>query len=399
MRSRWILPGLLALVSTTTTTLGPDSVTTLTGTLSPSALDSPTGTYQSVTTTITLPTSPSSGTTGLGTSGTSGTGNLSDTTTTTSTASVTVLVGGQGTVTLAPNATATGSGTLISSTPTSAVPVPTNTQPCNGYVEFCARNYSNITVVAAHNSPFVRKGNLAANQAYPVTNQLNDGVRMREYSIPVTMAAPPSNRIITVQFQTHYENGTMHLCHSSCSLLDVGTLEAYLTTVVQWLQQHPYEVITILMGNSDLVPPTNFTDPITNSGLARYAYTPPKIPMGLDDWPPLSNMILSGKRAVIFMDYQANQTEIPYILDEFSQLWETPFSPTDRSFPCTVQRPPNLSQRDAANRLYMANHNLNLEVAFAGLDLLVPNTAILNETNGVSGFGSLGAMADNCTSK
>lgn len=181
--------------------------------------------------------------------------------------------------------------------------------------------------------------------------------------------------------------------------MNAGTLEAYFTTVVQWLQQNPYEVITILMGNYDLVAPGNFTAPIINSGLINYAYTPPKIPMALDDWPQLSSLIIMGKRVIIFMDYQANQTEVPYVLDEFSQMWETPFSPTDRNFPCTVQRPPNLSAPDAANRLYLANHNLNLEVSFAGLDLLVPNTALLNVTNAVSGYGSLGMMADNCTSK
>jgi hypothetical protein len=203
----------------------------------------------------------------------------------------------------------------------------------------------------------------------------------------------------SVQFQTHYQNETLYLCHTSCDLLNAGTLEAYLTTVVQWVQQNPYEVITILMGNYDLIAPGNYTAPIKNSGLINYAYTPPKIPMALDDWPPLSSLILSGKRVIIFMDYQANQTEVPYVLDEFSQMWETPFSPTDRSFPCTVQRPPNLAPPDAENRLYLANHNLNLDVSFAGLNLLVPNTAILNETNGVSGYGSLGWMADNCTSE
>lgn len=191
----------------------------------------------------------------------------------------------------------------------------------------------------------------------------------------------------------------MYLCHTSCDLLNVGTLEAYFTTVAQWMQQNPYEVITILMGNFDLVAVGNFTDPIINSGLSKYVYQPPKIPMGLDDWPPLSNFIMTGKRAIVFMDYQANQTAVPYILDEFSQLWETTFSPTDRNFPCTVQRPPNLDSTDAKNRLYMANHNLNLEVSFAGVDLLVPNTALINETNAVSGYGSLGAMAGNCTGK
>ncbi|KAL2000485.1 hypothetical protein VTN02DRAFT_2995 [Thermoascus thermophilus] len=233
-------------------------------------------------------------------------------------------------------------------------------------------------MVAAHNSPFVMERNWAANQVLDVTTQLNDGIRM-------------------LQFQTHWVNDTLYLCHTSCDILNVGTLEKYLTTVTQWLQQNPYDVITILMGNSDLINPGNYTAPIERSGLINYVYTPPKIPMGLDDWPTLSSMILSGKRVVVFLDYQANQTEVPYVLDEFSQLWETPFSPTDRNFPCTVQRPPDLAPAQAESRMYMANHNLNLDISFAGVNLLVPNTVLLNETNAVTGYGSLGWMADNCT--
>jgi hypothetical protein len=86
--------------------------------------------------------------------------------------SLTVLVGGGRTTTLGSmNATATATGT---STQTSVI----NTRPCNGHADLCARNYSNITMVAAHNSPFVRPGNAAANQMFDVTAQLDDGVRM-----------------------------------------------------------------------------------------------------------------------------------------------------------------------------------------------------------------------------
>ena len=151
------------------------------------------------------------------------------------------------------------------------------------------------------------------------------------------------------------------------------------------------------------------------------------------------------------MDYNANQTEIPYILDEFSQMvckyratfpliwttirvarhvpealkfgkslglshcsdfcledgmltpkslqWETPFSPTNQSFPCSQQRPPNLSRQAAENRMYLANHNLNTEIALAGTSLLVPTTALINQTNALNGSGSLGLMANNCAGK
>lgn len=121
--------------------------------------------------------------------------------------------------------------------------------------------------------------------------------------------------------------------------------------------------------------------------------------MSRDDWPVLSSMILSGKRAVIFMDYQANQTETPWLMDEFAQIWETPFSPTDPAFPCTVQRPPGLPPQEANEKMYMANHNLNLQFNFGSLSLLIPNTASLEQTNSVEGPGSLGRMARNCSSK
>lgn len=59
--------------------------------------------------------------------------------------------------------------------------LPTNAQPCNLHVEFCGRSYGNITYVGAHNSPFTRENNAAANQHLDTTTQLNDGIRMRMY--------------------------------------------------------------------------------------------------------------------------------------------------------------------------------------------------------------------------
>ena len=81
-----------------------------------------------------------------------------------------------GTTTISPNATAAGTA---SSTSTAARA--TNTQPCNNYVEFCNRKYSNITEVCAHNSAFAIKGNAASNQLYGITAQLDDGIRMSEF--------------------------------------------------------------------------------------------------------------------------------------------------------------------------------------------------------------------------
>ncbi|KAL4796484.1 PLC-like phosphodiesterase [Aspergillus venezuelensis] len=339
----------------------------------------PTGNYITYSSTVYLTGTHGTviGSTAVEVTGTPGsnTSTAANATMTSTTDSVTVLMGGQTTIT--GNST---SNTTHSATPSPSQTPVVNTQPCNGYPEFCDRKYSNITMVAAHNSPFTIQGNVAANQALDVEYQLDDGIRM-------------------LQFQTHLLNGTMQLCHTSCDMLNAGTLEDYLTTVTTWLRRNPYDVITILIGNYDYVDPGNFTAPFESSGLMDLVFTPPMVPMGLDDWPSLGNIILSGKRALVFMDYQANQTAYPWLMDEFSQMWETPFSPTDRQFPCTVQRPPGLSDQDARQRMYMANHNLNLEFNIANLNLLIPNTALLNETNADHGFGSLGRMADNCTTR
>lgn len=210
-----------------------------------------------------------------------------------------------------------------------------------------------------------------------VTTQLDDGIRM-------------------LQGQTHMVNGTVRMCHTSCDILDAGTLQDYLTTVAGWVRTHPYDVVTILIANGDYAGVGNFTAPVLNSGLEPYLYTPPKIPMAVGDWPTLSQMILRGKRVVIFMDYEANQTRVPYILDQFSQMWETPFNPTNISFPCVVDRPPKINREQALDRMYMINHNLNLAINYLSANILIPNLAYVNVTNGVTGEGSLGVSTNNC---
>lgn len=136
-------------------------------TITPSSVPPPSGSYETYGTTITLDNGDSSVMVGSMMNGTSATPTSGNQTVVTTSNSVTVLVGGTGTM-----ANATGS-----TSPTSTPVV--NTQPCNGWAEFCERKYSNITMVTAHNSPFVRTGTVAANQALDVTAQLDDGVRMR----------------------------------------------------------------------------------------------------------------------------------------------------------------------------------------------------------------------------
>jgi hypothetical protein len=368
------------------------SVITLTG-----ATDTtPTGSYLSYASTLTVPTTTTSSaistsvvvstitsgsttrTTTLGTMTIFGigsviTGNATHSRASTQTTDSQVILSGHPHTTTALNGTANST-----STSTSSSAEPTNTTPCNNYPEFCSRPYGNITEVAAHNSPFVKTGNAASNQALDVTTQLNDGIRL-------------------LQGQVHFNGSIPHFCHSSCDILDAGPITDYLGKVYDWVSTHPYDVVTILLGNGDYSPVTKYVPFLEQTGLVQYAYQPPKIPMAITDWPTLGSMILTGKRVIFFMDYEANQTAVPYILDEFSQMWETPFDPTNRSFPCTIQRPPALLPKDAPFRLYMTNHNLNYNINILGNSLLVPNIPLLNITNdNGTEFGSLGLSTQQC---
>lgn len=279
---------------------------------------------------------------------------------------------GQGSV------TATGSLAPTASSP------PTNfTRPCNGYAALCDRKYSNYTMVGTHNSPFVRPGNAASNQELDVGFQLDDGVRFLQGQIQWPTGANFTDE--------------PHFCHTSCDMLDAGPITSWLARVSRWIEANPREVVTILLGNGPYANVSFIAPWIQRSNITNMAYYPPVFPMRLDDWPTLEEMINANRRVVLFMDYYADQTAYPWLLDEFSQMWETEFNPLNRSFPCDVpHRPPNLTEPDARSRLYLLNHNLNVKVSLLGAELLVPAVPLLAETNSASGNGSLGQSAAVC---
>lgn len=71
----------------------------------------------------------------------------------------------------------TASGNATATTTTTRSRPTQNTTPCNGHPEYCNRRFSNVSMVVAHNSPFVRPHNAASNQVLDVETQLNDGIR------------------------------------------------------------------------------------------------------------------------------------------------------------------------------------------------------------------------------
>lgn len=190
-------------------------------------------------------------------------------------------------------------------------------------------------------------------------------------------------------------------------MLDAGTLEKYLKKVAGWLSAHPYEVIAIMMGNGNHVEPTMYIEPFRRAGLLPLLYIPPYRTMTLEQWPKLSEMILQNKRVVVTLDYGANQTAVPWLLNEFSYQWQTPFSPTDPTFPCTVDRPKHQLATISRDMMYMANHNLNVRVPIKASFLalarkepyLIPGHTLFHQVNALKGNRSLGCSVEKCTTQ
>ncbi|KZV74858.1 PLC-like phosphodiesterase [Peniophora sp. CONT] len=264
---------------------------------------------------------------------------------------------------------------LLLSTAQAATPLRRATT-CNGFSELCDRSFGNITFVGAHDSYAVGTGVTAANQDYDITQQLNDGVRM-------------------LQVQAHNKDGTIELCHSSCSLLDGGSLQDYLGTLKSWIDSNPNDVVSLLIVNIDDLPATQFGSVFQAAGVDSLSYSPTASSLPASQWPTLGSLIDNGTRLITFMDFKADFTSVPYIIDEFTNIWETAFDVTDTSFDCAVNR----SSGDTSTSMYLINHFLDKTTNLLGTTIFTPDISALNTTNAVSGTGSLGQQVSTCSAE
>ena len=272
-----------------------------------------------------------------------------------------------------------------------AVLTPRNTTTaCNNSPDLCSRPYSNITQLGAHDSPFVNNASAsnsisfsdAGNQNVDSVAQLSAGVRL-------------------LTAQVHNNNGAWHLCHTSCSLLDAGTLSAWLSTIKIWMDGNPNEVVTILLVNSDNASAEELNTEFEAANIVSYGYQPPSSTTALTTWPTLQEMISNNTRLVTFVASLSPSTNIvaPYLLDEFTFVFENPYNVTSLSgFSCVADRPPALSGQTAtaisSGRLPLMNHFLYTS---AGLGIDIPDTGNITTTNGKTGDGSLGVAASDCS--
>jgi len=251
---------------------------------------------------------------------------------------------------------------------------------CNNSPDLCSRQYNNITHLGAHDSPFLRDEttsySTSGNQFYNSTVQLEAGVRL-------------------LTAQVHSQNGSLHLCHSDCDLLDAGTLSNWLGEVKSFMDDNPNEVVTILLVNSDDASASDLAAEYEAAGVDSYSYVPSSASAS-STWPTLQSLISSNTRLINFVASLDSNTAAPYLLDEFTYVFENAYENSQFSdFSCTPNRPSGLSSGSTGGRMALMNHFLYSNQAFG---IQSPDIGNITTTNAPgNSTGMLGTQLGQCT--
>lgn len=284
-------------------------------------------------------------------------------------------------------ASATSTGSYAASTAVeAATSTSTSTVACNNSPDLCSRQYSNVTHMGAHDAAFLRDSStdnsVAGNQYYNATKALNAGIRL-------------------LSLQVHNSNGTLELCHTTCSLLDAGTLEDFLVKIKYWMDENPNEVVTLLIVNSDDEDVASFGEVFESSNISSYGYTPTTASAS-NTWPTLQTMIDDGTRLVTFIATVTYSTTYPYLLNEWDFVFETAYEVTSvAGLNCTVDRPSSVSDASSgisSGYLPLMNHFVYQSITST---IMVPNVEIIDTTNSpdTGTVGTLGQHASTCNSE
>ncbi|KAI8377437.1 PLC-like phosphodiesterase [Radiomyces spectabilis] len=235
---------------------------------------------------------------------------------------------------------------------------------CNGHQSFCARPYSNITQLVTHDSYAVGQ-KVAATQNLPLIQQLNDGVR------GIKLSAVPN----------HIDPSQMHVCHSMCMVLDAGPAVSVLDEIADWLKDNPNEVVTIMWNNLYDLHADQFEKVYNHSNIMPYIYTHNL--SNPTSWPTLQEMIDSGKRVVNFVDSWADTKAVPWLMEHFLHIFETPYQTTNANdFRCVIDRPVGL--QNGTGMMYLVNHFLYGVINIGEYRIDIPQRDIALQTNSQS---------------
>lgn len=170
------------------------------------------------------------------------------------------------------------------------------------------------------------------------------------------------------------------------------------------MDTNPNDVVTLLLVNSDNNSTASIASSFTSSGISKYGYTPPSSSgsSAPQSWPTLQQLISANTRLVTFVTpLPSKDATAPYLLDEFTYIFENPFEVTSiSSFVCTPDRPDavkgSITNALSSNRMPLLNHFLDQQQAF---NIETPDINSINVTNSpdTNTPGSFGQALGTCT--
>ena len=224
---------------------------------------------------------------------------------------------------------------------------PTPVTVCNGHAELCDRSYTDVSFPGDHDAYADVAGLfLGADQTYPMSRQLADGVR-----------------VLHLEIMSNPDDGDRpSLCHGSCGLGHQRLDDAF-DEIHAFVDAHPAELVTLLMETTD-VSTDQVASAMTRAELAPFARAHA---VGAA-WPTLGAMLNDGERVVALLAADAGAA-VPYLLDRWTFTWETPWDneSLDDFRRCDADRGAK------GNPIYVVDNYLE--------DMLVASTAEAETTN------------------
>jgi hypothetical protein len=218
---------------------------------------------------------------------------------------------------------------------------------CNGSVELCERRLDEVVFPGTHNSFAAsdEPGWYFANQTYPISRQLHDGIRALLIDVHTGVYDQSSGRVRTdLAAEGSDRNkiaeqvpasalrvadrvaggvglGTLHgtrepyLCHTLCEL-GAEPLDRELGVIRSFLEEHPDQVLIVIV--EDYVPPATIERAFERAGLTRYTKTLEQHA----SLPTLGELVASGHQLVVFAEEKGGSPA--WYMPAFSFIQDTP---------------------------------------------------------------------------
>ncbi|MFW6723805.1 hypothetical protein ACHZ98_27345 [Streptomyces sp. MAR4 CNY-716] len=232
---------------------------------------------------------------------------------------------------------------------------------CNGDVALCGRPYDRVVQVGAHNAmATVPDGFLGAHQDVSLTGQLDRGARAllldTHYWETAERLVPPAGTggldaaaratlVRAVDSVVRPRPGTW-LCHGPCRM-GATPLAAQLHELRGWLEEHPRDVVTLIL--QDAITPRDTERAFRAAGLGPYLYRPDPDPAA--PWPTLGEMAGSGRRLVVFAEEADGPA--PWYRNFYDYAVETPYRARSAG---DLSCAPHRGGTDPRKQLFLLNH-------------------------------------------